>query len=48
MLAQLKRAVTGQTAARVLRECRDCGTAVGADDAHCPACESAEIARYDL
>lgn len=29
-------------------ECRRCGTAVPREDAACPACESTEVATYEL
>jgi len=31
-----------------LRECRNCGTAVGEEATACPCCGSSEIATYEL
>ena len=37
---------TSQTA--TIYECRRCGTTLEAGDGHCPRCETASIARYEI
>lgn len=43
------RSALGRSARRATRyECRNCGMTLAPDDAECPACESAEVATYEL
>lgn len=39
--------LVGGGGSQVIHECRECGTSVGSDD-RCPACDSSNIARYEL
>ena len=48
MLAELKRVVRRRTRDASFRECRRCGTTVERAASGCPACESTDIAQYDL
>lgn len=44
----VRRFVGGTGDRQVVRECRRCGTTVGAGTEHCPRCGRAEIAQYHL
>lgn len=46
IVAELQRAL-GRSS-EVVCECRRCGTTVGPEADRCPACDAAEIARYEL
>lgn len=48
MFEELKRVVRRQTRDGSFRECRHCGTTVERAASGCPACESTDIAQYDL
>jgi len=48
MFETLKRAVRRQSGGGPFRECRRCGTTVERADGGCPACESTDIAQYDV
>jgi rubrerythrin len=48
MFEQLKRAVRRGTRTGSFRECRRCGTTVESDVGGCPACDSTDIAQYEL
>lgn len=48
MFEELKRAVRRQTRSGSFRECRRCGTTVERAGSGCPACESTDIAQYDI
>lgn len=47
MLARFVAALRGNRSAG-FHECRRCGTTVEPSASGCPACESSDIARYDL
>jgi rubrerythrin len=46
MLARVVAALRGTSPG--FHECRRCGTTVDPDAAGCPACDSTDIARYDI
>lgn len=48
MLDTVRRALVRPLNRRTRYECRDCGTTVRHANAECPACESTDIASYDL
>ncbi|WP_254824457.1 MULTISPECIES: hypothetical protein [Haloglomus] len=47
MIARVVAALRGNRSAG-FHECRRCGTTVEPSASGCPACESTDIARYDL
>jgi rubrerythrin len=47
MLDRLRSLVGGGQRAKVVRECRDCGTVVDRSDS-CPSCGSDDIARFEI
>ncbi|MDS0282116.1 hypothetical protein [Haloarcula onubensis] len=48
MFEALKRVVRRRARGDSFRECRRCGTTVERAAGGCPACESTDIANYDL
>ncbi|WP_262179876.1 hypothetical protein [Haloarcula laminariae] len=48
MFQELKRLIRRGTRGGPLRECRRCGTTVEHATGDCPACESTDIAQYDI
>ncbi len=48
MFQELKRLIRRETRGGSLRECRRCGTTVEHATGDCPACESTDIAQYDI
>jgi rubrerythrin len=48
MLDTVRIALGRRSRDATLYECRHCGTAVSRQDAECPACESVEVATYEL
>lgn len=48
MIELLRSFVSGGPTNDVIRECRDCGTAVDEDASRCSHCDSADIVRYEI
>ena len=47
MFETLRSILWGRSHAKVVCECRNCGTVVDADE-RCPSCDSEEIARFEI